>query len=406
MGAAGDMLTAALYELLNKEEKEKFLYKMNHLGLKEVKVRALEDSKCGIAGTRMEVLVGGVEEDDLVTKEHHHGHGHHHDESHGHHHGHHHAGLHDIEEVIESLDVSARVKANVKKVYGLLAQAESRAHGVSMKEIHFHEVGTMDAVADITAVSQIVETLSEKYGGVEIFASPVQVGSGTVACAHGVLPVPAPATAYLIEGIPSYSTDIRGEMLTPTGAALIKTYVQEFGSMPLMKIEKIGYGMGRREFKAANCVRAMLGERTEGQKKDAVCVLTFNVDDMTGEEAGYALKKILKSGAKDACITPCIMKKNRPGLTFQVLCAPEDRDAVVHAVFRHTTTIGIRTAEETRETMDRFIRKDSTPAGEVRVKVSEGYGVKREKHEFDDLIALAEEKGLSVSDIRAMIQGK
>lgn len=242
MGAAGDMLTAALLELFS--DSDAVLTELNELKIPEVRFLRETAVKCGIQGTHISVKINGVEE-----------HEHHHEE-HFHEQGHHqHRSMSDIGKIVTDLPLSSKVKEDILAVYGLIAEAESHVHGVPVTEIHFHEVGTMDAIADITAVCYLMEKLSPE----KVVISPVHVGSGQVRCAHGILPVPAPATAYILRDIPIYGGTIRGELCTPTGAALLKHFATDFGSMPMMKVSNIGYGMGRKDFEAANCVRAMIG---------------------------------------------------------------------------------------------------------------------------------------------------
>ena len=251
MGAAGDMLTAALLELI--DDRQAFIDRMNGLGLPGVHVEAERSVKCGIVGTHMKVTVEGAEEESEDVHEHHHEHGHHHDhshhhdhedehghehehddrhaEDHGHHH--HHASVADIEGLIDGLSVSAKVKADAKAVYVLIAEAESAVHGRPVSEIHFHEVGTMDAVSDVVGVCMLMEMI----GAEKIVVSPVHVGSGHVRCMHGILPVPAPATALILKGIPTYGGQVQGELCTPTGAALLRHFASEFGDRPVMTVE-------------------------------------------------------------------------------------------------------------------------------------------------------------------------
>ncbi len=243
MGAAGDMLTAALFELM--PDRAQALAQLNALGLPGVEFVPEAASKCGVTGTHMRVVVNGQEEH--AEDEHSHEH---------HEHHHHHASMADIEALVSGLNASQAVKDNVLAVYGMIAQAESQVHGVSVSEIHFHEVGTMDALADIAAAAFLLEQLAPE----KVLASPVQVGFGKTRCAHGLLPVPAPATALLLLGVPIRAGNIEGELCTPTGAALLRQFVSDFGPMPLMTVERIGYGLGQKDFPAANCLRAMLGE--------------------------------------------------------------------------------------------------------------------------------------------------
>ena len=239
MGAAGDMLAAALLELL--PDRAAFLAKMNGLGIPGVTVSGEKSVKCGVAGTHFSVKVAGIEEDENL---------------HSHHHDHVHGSMEGIEEIVNSLPIPSMVRLDILAVYNLIAEAESRVHGVPVQQIHFHEVGTMDALADITAVCFLLEQL----GAEKIIASPVQVGFGKTRCAHGLLPVPAPATAELLLGVPIRAGNIEGELCTPTGAALIRQFVSDFGPMPLMTVERMGYGLGQKDFPAANCLRAMLGQ--------------------------------------------------------------------------------------------------------------------------------------------------
>ena len=428
MGAAGDMLTAALLELT--EDKQAFIDQMNALGLPGVHVASEPSVKCGITGTHMRVTVDGVEEESVDADhphEHGHDHNHDHDHDHGHEHGHdhehehahdhdhrhdhdhdhphdhehahhHHASVKDINELIDSLQISARVKANAKAVYALIADAESKVHGRPVTEIHFHEVGTMDAVADVVGVCLLMEKLSPD----EVLASPVATGSGHVHCAHGILPVPAPATALILQGIPSLAGHAKGELCTPTGAALLKHFVSGFGERPVMAVEAIGYGMGKKDFEQANCVRAFLG--TSEGSREPVTKLECNLDDMTGEDLGYAMTQLFAAGASDVYTQPIGMKKNRPGVMLSVICHAEQADHLAELIMKHTTTLGIRRQDMNRYFLNRKIGTVSTEYGEVRVKYAAGMGVKKAKPEFDDLAALAEKHQVSLSAVRKAAQ--
>ncbi len=423
MGAAGDMLMAALLELI--PDRQGFLDKMNALGLPGVRVEAEKAVKCGITGTHMKVTVGGEEEESEDVHEHghdhdhdhghdhdhdhghdhdhdhghehnhdhdhDHGHEHHHDHDHGHHH---HASVADIVSIIDGLDVSAKVKADAKAVYDLIAEAESKVHGHPVSEIHFHEVGTMDAVADVVGVC----LLMEEIGAESVIASPVHVGSGHVHCAHGILPVPAPATALILSGIPTYGGQVRGELCTPTGAALLKHFVSRFGDRPVMAADAIGYGMGKKDFERANCVRVFLGESEDAGEQ--ITRLECNLDDMTGEDIGFAMEQLFKAGARDVYTQPIGMKKNRPGVLLSVICLPDDADRLAAVMMKHTTTLGIRRQDLRRYVLDRSIETVDTPYGPVRVKVASGMGVRRRKAEYDDLAALAEREQVSLEQIR------
>ena len=401
MGAAGDMLAAALLELL--PDPDAFVAELNALAIPDVKFSRETSVKCGITGTHLQVTVHG-EEEGAHDHHHAHSHDHHHDHAPAHHHDHahshhHHASLHDIEHIVRGhLSLPATVADNVMAVYRLIADAESKAHGKPVSEIHFHEVGTMDAIADITAVCLLMHRLAPD----EIIVSPVHIGSGQVHCAHGILPVPAPATATILQDVPIYGGSIQGELCTPTGAALLKHFANSFGDMPVMRTSAIGYGMGKKDFPAANCVRALLGERSDAS--DDVIELCCNIDDMTGEAIGYAFDKLFAAGALDVYTIPIGMKKSRPGHLLHVICREADKDALVRALFAHTTTIGIRENRFRRYTLDRRIETIETADGPVRRKCSTGYGVSREKFEHDDLARIADAHGLNLREAEARIR--
>ena len=386
MGAAGDMLMAALYELLSEEQKKSFLDTMNNLGLPGVEVTPVAAKTSGIAGTHMRVTVHGHEEHEHG---HHHDHDHHHEHQHEHEHHHHHAGPGHIAEISGGLALPDRVKTNARAVYDAIAQAEAKAHGCEVGDVHFHEVGALDAVADVTGVCLAIHMLDPDL----ITASPIHVGSGTVRCAHGIMPVPAPATAGLLLGIPTYGGEIQGELCTPTGAALLKTFVQCFGPIAEMDVEKIGYGIGTKEFEQANCVRAFWGEEEPREWGDIV-ELVCNIDDMTPEALAFACSRLLEAGALDVYTTPGTMKKGRPGWVLTVLCDPYQEDDMIRQIFAHTTTHGLRS----RLSMKYFLKprqeQVQTQWGPVGVKLAQGFGVTHAKPEFEDAAALARANGL------------
>lgn len=406
MGAAGDMLTAALLELL--PNPDEFIVKLNALLIPGVRFKAETAVKCGITGTHISVLAGGAEESEEMYEhvhEHHHEHEHNHEHSHEHDHNHEHSHEHehthnsmnDIELIISYLDIPSKVREDILAVYGLIAEAESHVHGRPVTDIHFHEVGTMDAIADVTAACMLMDELSPD----EVVVSPVHVGSGHVRCAHGILPVPAPATAYILQGVPIYGGSVQGELCTPTGAAILKYFATRFGDMPMMKTQAIGYGMGKKDFGMANCIRAMLGETED--KADTVLELSCNVDDMTAEAIGFATERLFEGGAYEVYTVPIGMKKSRPGILIRVMCGEQDKDKIVGLMFRHTTTIGVRQSVVQRYVLERRIETVQTPYGEVRRKVSSGYGVQRTKYEHDDLARIAKEQNISLEDVKKHI---
>ncbi len=401
MGAAGDMLMAALYELL--EDKQAFLDMMRSLGLPGIEISAEPAVKCGITGTHMKVLVHGSEELDSFH-EHLHGceHDHAHEPDHAHTHAgehehHHHTGLHEIEHLMEHLSLPRAVRDDALGVYHRIAEAESKVHGRPVDQIHFHEVGTLDALADVVGVCLLMHLLAPE----KVYASSVHVGCGQVKCAHGILPVPAPATALLLSGVPIYGGAIQGELCTPTGAALLTHFVTKFGELPAMRLLKSGYGMGTKDFPAANCVRAMLGE--QDAPTEEILELSCNLDDCTGEAIGFAMERLLDAGALDVYWTSVGMKKNRPGILLTCMCRPLDREKMVKLLFKHTTTLGVRESAFRRYTLSRESLTIQTPDGNVRVKVSSGYDVTREKPEFEDLAKIARETGKSLSELQKNI---
>lgn len=465
MGAAGDMLTAALLELM--PDKEAALAKLNAMGIPGVVFEAELSAKCGITGTHMRVLIHGEEEESVPcghthaqedhhehnhAHEHHHEHDHHvhthahvqedahwhHSDAHDHHHehdAHHHAhhGMAEIRSLIAELAVSETVKEKALAVYQSIAEAESKVHGAEVDQIHFHEVGSMDAVADVTAVCLLMELLAPE----QVIVSPIHVGSGTVLCAHGRLPVPAPATALILEGMPIYGGKVQGELCTPTGAALLKTFADSFGPMPPMTVAKTGYGMGTKDFEQANCLRAMLGESfsmngtgskmqtgqdAEGEntgsrgaagkdtetknpaaREGRITEISCNLDDMTGEDIAFAAERILQAGALDVFTESIYMKKGRPAVKLTVLARPEDEERLAGEIFRHTSTIGVRIHTDRRYELARRSEQRKTPLGTIEVKISEGFGVRKEKIEFASLKEIAETSGKRLAEVRAAL---
>ena len=380
MGAAGDMLTAALLELT--EDKETALGELNALGIPHVRYEAERCEKRGIVGTHMSVKIDGHEEGDEHAEHHHH-------------HGRH---MEDIRNIVSALNTNEKVKRDIMAVYTLIADAESHVHGRPVSEVHFHEVGALDAIADIAAVCLLIDRL----GAEEVCASVIHVGSGTVNCAHGILPVPAPATAHILRGIPCCGGEIKGELCTPTGAALLRHFVRHFGDMPVIRVDAIGYGMGKKDFPQANALRAMIGE-TDAET-ERIAVLSFNVDDMTAEQISYANERLFASGAVEVFTLPAGMKKSRPGTLVCALCHEEKKEAVISAIFKNTSTLGVRESECRRHVLERRFVKYDTPYGEVRSKISEGYGAKHEKLEYEDLARIARENDTGIAQAAKMVE--
>ena len=426
MGAAGDMLAAALLEL--QPAPEAALDELNALDIPGVEFVREPVTRCGIAATHLAVRVNGQEEVVDHDEHHHHdhdGHHHEHDDDHDHHdHDHHdhdlltnkrineqtnkrtnhheHRSLADIVGLIGGLHLADVVADNARAVYSRIAAAEGRAHGCEVDLVHFHEVGALDAVADIVACCHLMAKLAPE----KVVASPVHIGFGSVKCAHGIMPVPAPASAILLEGVPVYSDGIiSGELCTPTGAALLRHFVSEFGPMPLMRVSATGHGAGRKDFPRANIVRAMLGESGLAPAGDAdeVIELACNIDDMTAEDLSFAAEAVRDAGALDVWMQPALMKKGRPGTIFLTLCRFADHDAVLGAMLKHTSTLGVRETRVRRTVLDREETVMSTSLGDIRLKTAQGFGVKREKLEYEDLAAAARASGRSLNEVRAAI---
>ena len=420
MGAAGDMLMSALYELL--EDKEGFLNTMNSLGLPGVYLEAASAVTSGISGTHMKVTVHGEEEDEHLhhhehdhdhdhEHEHHHDHDHCHDHEHEHHHEHDHDHHHDhdhdhehhhhhhatpghIAHLIDHLPLPEEVKTHAKAVYDAIAQAEAKAHGCPVGDVHYHEVGALDAVADVAGVCYALYLLKPD----KIVVSPIHVGSGTVKCAHGIMPVPAPATAALLSGVPTYGGEIKGELCTPTGTALLTHFAQSFGSMPVLNVEKVGYGVGTRQFEQANCVRAFWGESQEGGNGEIV-ELVCNIDDMTGEALAFAGEQLLAAGALDVYSVPGTMKKGRPGHVLTVLCEADREGELARAVLEQTTTIGLRVRRCGKYFLNPGTKTVETPWGPAQVKTAQGFGVSKATPEYEPAAALARASGLPIQTV-------
>lgn len=379
MGAAGDMLMGALLEL--HPDREAFLARLNRALDGRAVVSAAPDSKCGISGTHVSVVIDGHEEGEEADAQHHHD---------GHHH---HTSVSEILAFLDNVEADSAAAEDAKAVYMLLADAESRVHSQPIENIHFHEIGTLDALADILGVCMLINELAPD----KIVCSPINVGSGTVKCAHGILPVPAPATELILRGMPVYGGSVTGELCTPTGAVLLKHFCTGAGEMPRMSVSAAGYGTGTKDFAAANVVRAMIGERRDAAEE--VVELKCNIDDMTAEALGYAQEALLSAGALDVYTTPIGMKKNRPAILLTCMCRKEQRDDMLRCIFANTTTIGVREYVSARYTLARREESVGTEYGRVRIKYASGWGVERSKPEYEDVARIARETGKPFGEI-------
>jgi len=372
-GASGDMILGALLDAgLDLETLKESLAR---LSLSHYRLEARKVVKRGVGGTQ-----AVVEVDD-------------------HHHGHHHRHLHHIEEIIGGSGLDEAVREKSLAIFRRLAEAEAKVHRTTVEHIHFHEVGAMDAIIDVVGAVAGLSALGIR----RVFCSPLHVGAGTVECAHGVLPVPAPATAELVRGKPVYSTGVEGELLTPTGAAILTTLAEDFGPMPLMTVEGIGYGAGTSDPAIPNLLRMVVGDMEAPARNylsDRVAVLEANIDDMSPQIYDHLVSKALEAGALDVYFASVQMKKNRPGTLLTLVCPPDRVEAFADLLFRETTSIGLRWRVEDRLKLHRKIREVSTSYGTIRVKASgEGERLLSVTPEYEDCRRAACEKGVPLKEV-------
>ncbi len=309
---------------------------------------------------------------------------------------------HEIVSLISSSSLSAPVQDLALRIFRKLGEAEASVHGAELEQVHFHEVGAIDSIVDIVGVAAAVD-----YLGARIIASPVPLGRGFVRCRHGVLPLPAPATAHCLIGVPTFDSGLQAELVTPTGAAVVATLAEDFAAWVPMRPIRIGWGAGTRGLSdRPNALRAVLGEPFEGQARATHVLLEANLDDMTGEVAGYALGQVLAAGALDCWIAPITMKKGRPGLLFSALSRLDTASEVADRILRETSTIGVRQTLVSRVELRREIQTIETPLGPVRVKISVGASAneRKWKPELDDCIALSDKFKLPLSQVLAQVQ--
>ncbi len=367
-GASGDMILGALLDAGLPFNALKA--KLDKLPLTNYSLSAEKGTKNGISGTSFHVEVG---------------------------HDHRHRSLGDIVGIINKSGLSDEIKADSLRIFTRLAEAEAKIHNKPVDEVHFHEVGAVDSIVDIVGA---VISLSLLDVG-RITASLMRIGTGTLECAHGVLPVPAPATAELIKGFPVESTGIENELTTPTGAAILTTLAKDFGPMPSMTLERTGYGLGGRDLTIPNILRVMIGRENTTEDSDTVQLIETNIDDMNPQFYEYIMEVLFAAGAKDVFLTPVIMKKNRPGVVLSVSAEPEKTDAMVEVIFRETTTLGVRLSDiKKRIILSRRIETVSTPWGEACVKIrTEQDGTPIASPEYDDCKKLAQEQGIPIRTV-------
>ena len=402
-GAAGDMVLGALIDAGIKLEDVRRA--LGSLAISPATVWTERVIRTGISATKFCVRGEHAPLD----------HAHDHDREHGHHHGptnvvhthgneekHHHVhrSLTDIHRLIDGSALSPAGKDRAKELFTRLGEAEAAIHGTPLAQVHLHEVGALDSIIDIVGTVFAMESI----GADRVVASPLNVGSGSVHSAHGVYPVPAPATARLLKSVPIYAGPQKAEMVTPTGALLVTGYAQEFGTVPPMRIAQIGYGAGNRDFPdTPNVLRVLIGESEAAAASHSVVVVEAEIDDMNPQIFGVLMDRLLAQGALDVFYTPIQMKKNRPGTLLTVIAAPDAREALTATIFRETTTIGVRYRDMARECLDRHTVTVATSIGDVRIKVAARNGqILNASPEFEDCVRLAAEHNLPAKNVQAL----
>ncbi len=372
-GISGDMIIGALIDAGLKvgELKEELL----KLDLAGYKITSKRSKRKGIAGTRF--IVQTTEKHEKRN-------------------------LYEILDLIDNSRLEDKIKRDGKVIFKKLAEAEARIHGTEIEDVHFHEIGAVDSIIDIVGALIGLESM-----GIErIFASNIRVGRGTLTCSHGTLPVPPPATVELLKGVPVYSTGIEGELVTPTGAAIITTLCHRFGHLPSMVIEKTGYGLGSRNYSIPNVLRVIIGERSDRIDEDAVRVIETNIDDMNPQFYDYIIDKLFEAGARDVFLTPVIMKKNRPGIILTIISPPEKTDELTGIVFRQTTTFGVRISDlKMRKILSRKIEKVKSRWGDVKVKI--GFFNESQRYvapEYEECKRIAKRHGIPIRTIHDEIK--
>ncbi|MDE2997944.1 MAG: nickel pincer cofactor biosynthesis protein LarC [Gemmatimonadota bacterium] len=373
-GVSGDMILGALVdaglriEVLQRE--------LDKLRLEGIRLRAGKVQRHGLAATKV----------DVVAAE-----------------GQRHRRLKDVLGIIDAANVSDRTKRRAGAIFRRLAEAEAEVHGISVERVHFHEVGAADAIADIAGAVIGLERL-----GVErVYASPLRFGTGTTRSAHGVLPVPVPAVVALCREVPAERTDIPFELVTPTGAAVLTTLARQIGAgAPPFRTRRIGYGAGARDLdQVPNMLRVEIGDSDDRLQTDALNLIETNIDDMTPEIYGYLIDRLLGEGARDAYLTPVIMKKGRPGVVLSVLADPDRTQSATDLIFRETTTLGVRIRRVERQTVSRRTEVVETAFGPVTVKVASYGGRTRSAPEFEDCVRIAKEQGVPILDVYRAASG-
>jgi uncharacterized protein (TIGR00299 family) protein len=407
-GASGDMILGALLDA--GLPLDALRGALGSLVIEYGAIGADRVTRAGVSATKFRTSASEPAAAAAQEHHHHHDHGHHHESvegqggahAHAHEasqHQHHHHSLKEIAASIDRSALSRTGKDRARHLFDRLAEAEAAIHDVPLDRIHLHEVGALDSIIDIVGVVYGMEWL----GLDEVMASPLNVGSGTVKCAHGTFPVPAPATARLLRGVPIYAGEVQAELVTPTGALLMTEYARSFGPLPPMRVDIIGYGAGDREFKGhPNVLRLLVGEMGAVRSVERIVTMECEIDDMNPQLFGPLMDRLYAAGALDVFYSAVQMKKNRPGTLVTVIASPDNREAIASALFTETTTIGVRYQEMMRERLEREIRTIETPVGPIRFKIASRDGrVLNAAPEFDDCVRAAAERQLSIKDVQA-----
>ncbi|MBQ6360132.1 MAG: nickel pincer cofactor biosynthesis protein LarC [Lachnospiraceae bacterium] len=427
-GISGDMTVAALLDLGGDEKKLRAA--LASLPLEGYEIKISRKTKAGLDccdffvlldhehdnhDHDMDYLYGHEHKEDDTDHdhEHQHDHDHHHDHAHDHDHEHHHdhdhhhdhRGIKEIFSIIDAGDLTPGANALAKKTFMIVAKAESKAHGVPVEEVHFHEVGAVDSIVDVVSAAVLFDDLGMK----DAVVTGLCEGHGTVRCQHGIIPVPVPAVVHIAEaeGLTLIPVNVKGELVTPTGAAIAAAVRTEDKLPSAFRILKTGLGAGKRAYNRPGFVRAFIIEadddESEAAGKDTIVKLESNLDDCPGEFLGYLMEKLMEAGARDVHFTPVFMKKNRPGYQINVICDEENRDMLENIIFAETTTIGIRRITMERTVMERRMESVDTPYGPVRMKISSINGTEKSYPEYEDVKAIAKKEQLPVQELYRML---
>jgi len=396
-GISGDMNLAALIDL--GVDPDHLRSELDKLGLEGYTIRVSRDVRHSISGTRVDVVLNHPHSHDPA---------HHSEHTHSHHHSHQHVhrNLEDIRKIVEESSLNAYVKESSMKMFRLIAEAEAKVHGTTVDQIHFHEVGAVDSIVDIVGAAICLDYLKVD----KIVSSAVQLGGGFVECAHGKMPVPAPATLEILRDIPVKTGAVDRETTTPTGAAILAANVDVFTDNHRMQVEKVGYGIGQRHLDIPNILRAYIGKAeevkdTEGYKKHQAMEVTCNIDDMNPEHYDHVIEQLFEAGADEVFITPVVMKKNRPASRLTVICKPELHEDICRLLFTQTTTLGLRSMPMEKAELERQIKTQSTRYGPVRVKMAFLDGkILKYKPEYEDCKRISREKGFNMQQVCRNVQ--